>query len=350
MTALVAERPGVLSVQERPVPVPADGEAVVAVGYAGICHTDHYVLGGGHPALTYPVVPGHEFGGTIVAVHGRLGGLAEGDRVAVQTQLSCGSCRSCWNGEPGYCASASQLGSTRDGGWQSFIALPKQALFRLPDALSLRDAALVEPAANGHAAVRNAAIQEGETVAVIGPGPIGLMALQSARLRGPGLLVLIGTERDGHRLEAGRRLGAGHVIADSGDAVSELLELTGGRGVDVVIQCSASVAAFQLALDLALPRRARVVIEGYAGSTSAIAVVPDRLAVSETTIRGVNGWSIPDFEAAIGQAAEGTISLGPLLTDLFAPADYEHAITTALEHPGGSIKTAFAFAGEDGTR
>lgn len=349
MTALVAQRPGVLSLAERPVPVPADGEAVVAVGYAGICHTDHYVLEGGHPAVSYPVVPGHEFGGTIAAVRGRLGGLAEGDRVAVQTQLSCGGCQSCRDGEPGYCAGASQLGSTRDGGWQGYLALPRQALFRLPDALSLRDAALIEPAANGHAAVRSAAIREGDTVAIIGPGPIGLMALQFARLCGPGLLVLIGTQRSAGRLDAGRQLGAGHAIGASGDAAGELLELTGGRGADVIIQCAASVAAFQLALDLARPRRARIVIEGYAGTDSSVAVVPDRLAVSETTIRGVNGWSIPDFQAAIDQAAAGSIALGPLLTDVFAPADYERAFASALEHPGGSIKTGFAFTGDDGT-
>lgn len=349
MTALVAEKPGMLSVQQRGVPVPGDGEAVVAVAYAGICHTDRYVLDGGHPAVTYPVVPGHEFGGTIAAIHGRPRGLAEGDRVAVQTQLSCGACPACQRGEPGYCPGGRQLGSTHDGGWQSFIALPRQQLFRLPDALSLRDAALVEPAANGHAAVRNAAITEGETVAVIGPGAIGLMALQFARLRQPGLLVLIGTPRSARRLEAGKALGAGHVISDSDHAAAELLELTAGRGADVVIQCAGSVAAFRLAVDLALPPRARIVIEGYAGSALGVPVQPDRLAVSETTIRGVNGWSIPDFQAAIDLAAAGSISLAPLLTDVFSPADHQKAIAGALEHPGGTIKAAFDFSGGDST-
>lgn len=348
MIALVAERPGVLSLQDRPVPVPAEGEALVAVAYAGICHTDHYVIGGGHPAVAYPVVPGHEFGGTIAAISGRLNGLAEGDRVAVQTQLSCGSCRPCRNGEPGYCPSARQLGSTHDGGWQSFIALPQQALYRLPETLSLRDAALVEPAANGHAAVRNAAVESDETVAVIGPGPIGLMALQFARLRSAGLLVLIGTEDDARRLQVGKDLGADRVITDRGDAAAEVLELTHGRGADVVIQCAASVTAFKLALDLALPRRARIVLEGYAASTSGVTVQPDRLGVRETTIRGVNGWALSDFEAAIEQAAAGSVSLGALMTHTFPLDGFERAIGTSIDYASGAIKTAFGLEDREG--
>lgn len=346
MIALVAERPGVLSVQERPVPVPGDGEAVVAVAYSGICHTDHYVLNGRHPAVSYPVVPGHEFGGTVAGTRGRVRGLSEGDRVAVHSQLGCGHCRSCQDGEPRYCRTSRQLGSTHDGGWQSYITLPLQALFRVPGTVSLQDAALVEPAANGHAAVRSAAIMEGEVVAIIGPGPIGLMALQFARLQKPGLIVLIGTERDTWRLETGRRLGASHVIAGTGDAVAQVMELTGGNGTDVTIQCAGSVAGFQLALDLALPRRARVVVEGYAGSTTLVPVSPDRLAAGEKTIRGVNGWSTADFRAALDHVAAGSVQLGPLMTHVFAPTDCEHAIATAMEHPDQVVKTAFAFAAE----
>lgn len=322
------------------MPEPGPREAIVAVAYAGICHTDHYILHGGHPAVSYPVVPGHEVSGTVVSVGREIAGVHEGDAVAVQTQLGCGVCDSCRQDQLALCRAAQQLGSTVDGGWQSHLTLEQQSLYRLPEQLSLRDGALVEPAANGHAAARAAEIADGDTVVVIGPGPIGLLALQFAKLARPGMLALVGRSHDARRLELGRELGADVTIADD-DPLEPLLQRTDGRGADVVIQCAGSVEAFKLALAVARPPRARIVIEGYAARGEGVVVEPDSIAVQQTTIRGVNGWSLDDFRSAIARAAAGEIALGRLLTDTFALTDFERAIAASTDYAAGTVKAAF---------
>lgn len=337
--AVVVRAPGDVALEQRPEPHPGEGEALVDVAVATICHTDYYVVDGGHPAVSYPVVPGHEFSGVVREVGPGVRSLRCGERVVIQTQLACQACPACADGRPADCPQVRQLGSTADGGWQERLVLPESALYPVGE-VPFAEAALVEPAANGHAAVRQAGVGEGDVVVVIGPGPIGLMALMMARLHGAAQIIVIGRGHDKHRLELARSLGADRVFAFDQPDVDQVLRRTGGRGADAVIQCAGSVDAAALALAL-VARRGRVVIEGYAGVADTIAISPDRIGVEQITIRGVNGWALTDFTAAIEYVRDGRLQLGPLVTDRYPLTDYAAALERARDYAGGVVKVAF---------
>ncbi len=325
------------------MPVAGPNEIVVRVVAAAICHTDFYIVEGTHPSVSYPIVPGHEFSGIVEQAGPQANGLREGDRVAVQTLLGCGRCGECQRGEPGFCPTHDELGRTIDGGWQQFVKIPAYAGHKLPDRFSLLEAALTEPSANAYAAVRRGAVDVTDSVVVIGPGPIGLLALQYARLRNPRQLLLVGTERDAIRLELGRRLGAHHSVTNT-SADQAVLELTEGRGADVVLQCAGTVEATRLALRLAA-ERGRVVIEGFAASAEEVGISPDRLVTKQLSVHGVRGWTIDDFTRALELNARGAIQLRPLITHEYALHDFKAALSS-----GHTYETAVkvAFVPQDG--
>lgn len=336
--AVVVERPGEVALEQRPEARPGEGEVLVDVAVATICHTDFYILDGSHPAVRYPVVPGHEFSGTVRDVGPGVISLRRGDRVVIQTQLACHVCPACVDGRPADCPRVRQLGSTADGGWQERLVLPEDVLYPVGD-MPLAEAALIEPAANGHAAVRRAGVREGDVVVVIGPGPIGLMALMMTRLHDAAQVIMIGRGHDRHRLELARSLGADCVFAFDEPDVDQVLRLTGG-GADAVIQCAGSVDAAALALAV-VARRGRVVLEGYAGVTDTIPISPDRLAAEQITITGVNGWALADFTAAIAHAQARRLQLGSLVTDRYPLTDYADALGRSRDYGGGVVKVAF---------
>jgi L-iditol 2-dehydrogenase len=346
MRAIVVTAPGRVELLDRPAPRPGAGEVVVEVGAATVCHTDSYLLAGTHPAAAYPVVPGHEIAGVVCAVGKGVTGVREGDVVAVQTLLGCGRCEWCLRGDVGFCDDCRELGSSLDGGWQEQILVPAE-LAHATAGLTAHEAALTEPSACAHNAVERADIRAGDIVVVIGPGPIGLLVLQYARLRSPGLLVLVGTPLDERRLELGRSLGADAVVADapSVEAEHEVLALTHGRGADVVLQCVGSVDATAQALRLA-GKDARVVVEGFAGSPAEIGVSPDDLVLRQLTLRGSRGWSLEDFRSALAINGSHAVRVDALISHRFDLAEHDAALAAAFDPASGAIKVAFSQAAD----
>jgi L-iditol 2-dehydrogenase len=213
----------------------------------------------------------------------------------------------------------------------------------IADDFSLEEAALTEPSANAHAVVRRAEIETGDTVAVIGPGPIGLLVMQYALLKNPGQVILIGLPNDLPRLEVGKQLGATDIVALPGDAARErVYELTGGRGADRVLQCAGSVQATALALAIA-GSDATIAVEGVAGSSDTIPFSPDDLLLKQLTLRGVRGWTLPDFAAALQINQSGRINLRALITHRFPLDRYAEAFEMTGQYTDGVIKAAFVF-------
>lgn len=334
-SAIVVRRPGEIGIEERPDLHPGTGQVLVDVAVATICHTDYYVVEGGHPAVSYPVVPGHELSGLVREVGPDVHSVRPGDLVTIQTQLGCHACPECADGRPSDCSHVRQLGSTYDGGWQEYLVIPEECCYRTGE-LSPTEAALIEPAANGHAAARRAAIAEGDVVVVIGPGPIGLMAVMMSRLRGPRHIFVLGREHDKQRLALARDLGAD----DTATNHDELQRLVGERGADAVIQCAGSVPATATALGVVC-RRGRVVIEGYAGQPGTVPISPDRIGAEQITIVGVNGWTLADFAAALAHAKARRIRLSPLITDRYPLSEYTAALARARDYASGVVKVAF---------
>jgi L-iditol 2-dehydrogenase len=343
MRALSVVEPHHVEIVELPLPEIRDDEALVKTAVTTICHTDHYILSGNHPFATYPAIPGHEISGVIAGIGSRVTHLTPGMRVAVQTLLPCGHCRFCWRSDINLCENLLELGSVLPGGYAEYVAAPGHALHPVADNLSLEEAALTEPSANAHAVVRRAEIEVGDTVVIVGPGPIGLLVLQYAKLESPGRLILVGTPRDAARLELGRQLGATDTIAAAGEAaIQKIAALTGGRGADRVLQCAGTLAATQLALAIA-GVNATVVIEGVAGTQDTIPLSPDTVLVHQLTIRGVRGWTADDFAAALQINQSGKINLRSLITHRFTLDEHQIAFQMTGQYTDGVIKAAFVF-------
>jgi len=343
MKALQVLGPHQLQVADVPMPPLGDDEARVKVAAATICHTDHYILAGNHPFATYPVTPGHEFSGVVEAVGAKVTHLQPGTRAAVQTLIPCGHCRFCWRGDINMCENLLELGSLRPGGYEEYVVVPANLLHPIADDFSLEEAAMTEPSANAHNVVRQADIQAGDTVVVIGPGPIGLLVMQYARLKNPDQLILVGLPGDAARLEAGLQLGATATLGLPPDeAVTRIYELTNGRGADRVLQCAGAVNATALALEVA-GMGATIVVEGVTGTDKAIPLPPDLLVNKGLTLRGARGWNVADFAAALRINQSGRVNLKALLTHRFALDQYETAFEMTGKYLDGVIKAAFVF-------
>jgi L-iditol 2-dehydrogenase len=338
--AVVAGAPGRIALEERAVPTPAEGEVLVHVAYAAICHTDHYVLDGRHPAVRYPVVPGHEVSGRVVDAGAGVPAGVVGGKVAVQTEVGCGCCDRCARGQVGMCGAVRHLGSAVDGGWTEYVTVPARSVTALGPEDSLLEGSLVEPSANGHAAVRVAEVRPGDLVLVTGPGPIGLLALQHALLKHPRAVILSGLEGDGFRLDVGRDLGATDVVAGGPEETAAAIrELTHGKGVDVVLQCAGAVEATRLALEV-IADEGRIVIEGFAGSPETVAVSPDAMTTRRLRIEGVNSWEVRDFEAAARLLGSGKVRLRELVTHVYPLERFAEAIRESTV-TSRAVKVAF---------
>ncbi|WP_239149732.1 alcohol dehydrogenase catalytic domain-containing protein [Streptomyces sp. SID12501] len=229
-------------VENVPMTPPGPGEVTIEVAYCGICGSDlheyadgpHAIpVGDPHPesGVAAPIVLGHEFCGTVTQVGGGVTGVSPGERVAVEPHYRCGNCPRCLAGEYNICRHFGFAGLMGHGGLAEHTTVPAYMLHRLPEQVSLEQAAVFEPAAVALHAVRRAGIRPGESVAVLGLGPIGLLVTQLAARYGAGRIVA--ADRSSARRELALRLGAAETGADLADVV-------GGEGADLVFEAVGS--------------------------------------------------------------------------------------------------------------
>lgn len=241
-----------LRIMEIPVPELRSNEVRIAVKYCGICATDYSIYSGESSfieagLIKYPMTLGHEYSGVVDAVGCDVTRFKPGDRVVADTGVSCGVCDVCRQGNYLNCEKMQAVGTINaiDGGYAQYTVMPERHVFALPDNVSFQEGALVEPIATGLCAVKNGNIKIGENVLIIGTGPIGLGAVPFVKYSGAKNVILAG--RKEFKLEVGRQLGADETIntADE-DLHQRVLELTGGRGADVIIESSGSPDMFLL--------------------------------------------------------------------------------------------------------
>jgi threonine dehydrogenase-like Zn-dependent dehydrogenase len=181
--AAVVERPEVVRIEEREVPQPGAEEVLIRVRACGVCGTDVHILHAGFRA-DYPVIPGHEFAGEVVSVGDRVTHVRPGEPVVIDPNITCGVCPYCRRGLVHLCENLIALGVNLPGGFEEFCVAPAKQVYRLPDGLSWEEAAFVEPLACCVHGIDRAGISAGDSVVVIGAGPIGLLMVQLARLEG----------------------------------------------------------------------------------------------------------------------------------------------------------------------
>ncbi|HEY5254857.1 MAG TPA: galactitol-1-phosphate 5-dehydrogenase, partial [Acidobacteriaceae bacterium] len=245
-----------LQLVDMPVPSPAADEVLIQVAACGICGSDVHGFDGSTGRRVPPLVMGHEAAGVIAAVGSAVQTFAVGDRVTFDSTISCGSCLFCKSGAVNLCERREVLGVScgdyrRNGAFAEYVAVPAHIVYRLPDSLSFEHAAMIEAVSVALHAVRLTAPAQGSSALVVGAGMIGLLILQSLRVTGCGNIFV--TDIDAGRLELAKKLGATDTIeanraTTSGEIAQHVRELTGGYGVDNVLEAVGTAATVKTAI------------------------------------------------------------------------------------------------------
>jgi (R,R)-butanediol dehydrogenase/meso-butanediol dehydrogenase/diacetyl reductase len=325
------------TLREFPTPSPEPGKAVVEISCCGICGTDVHAYMHGGPYT--PAICGHEWAGTVSACGAGVEGVSEGDRVAIGIAPACGACALCLSGAPSQCMAVltSMLGldpmAPLHGGFAPAIAVSAARLYRLRAEIGDVEAALLEPATVVTHALRRTPIRVGESVVVLGAGPIGLLALQLVRAAGAGSVVVIEPEHS--RAALARSLGATEVLApDLEDLEERIRTRCGPAGPDLVLECAGVPSTIQRSVDL-VRRGGRVALVGLASSPATIE--PGSWLVKEVTLTASLGYTHEEFEATQELAADGRLRLAPLVTDTVGLDGLEEALQR-LMRPSGQVK------------
>ena len=332
-----------LTFDEVPDLSAGEGEVIVEVGLCGICGSDlHLYISEMAPD---GIVLGHEFGGSIVDIGPGVEGWKEGDRVVGAMLPACGTCIFCRRGQPDLCyqhyrLEAQRIGAARDtgaslgaGGYAPYARIAAPRLMRVPDSLDERQAAAVEPAAVGYHAVRNSGMSIGDTVVVLGAGPIGLFTIQCARRAGASRIVAV--ELVKARADAALAVGAGEVLDPR--AIENLAAEVNRRfpgGPDVVFDAAGVPATLQQAVDLVKPG-GYVMMVG--ASFDPAPVRPSAWVTRRVTVRAAFAYSRGDYAATIDLLANGGIDVGPVMSDV-VPASATAEAFERLLQPNSEIK------------
>ncbi len=304
MRALVLDHPGSFRVADVPDPAPRAAEIVVRVECCGICGTDLHILAGEFPPTPYPITPGHEFAGIVVARGADVRpDLPVGARVAVDPSLYCGYCRQCRAGRDNLCENWAAIGDTVNGAFAEFVAVPAVNAYRLPGHLGAQYGAMAEPLACAVHGMRRLGAVSGDPVVVIGAGTMGLLMLQLLMHAGAGPVAVV--DRVGERLEVARKLGAAQAVTDA----ASLGEARFGAAVDA----TGVPEAIEDAIGL-LDRGGRMLVFGVSPAEAAISVSPFRVYNDEITITGSMAI-LRSFGQAVDLLASGAVDPRPMLSE-----------------------------------
>jgi len=337
--AAYLERIGEIVFRTIRVPRPKPDEALVKIEACGVCGSDvHYYKHGriGDFVVRRPLILGHECAGTVAAVGRRVRNVAPGDRVAVEAGVTCGKCAFCRTGRYNLCPDVVFLATPPiHGAFVQYIAHRADWLFKLPDAMSFEEGAMLEPFNVGLYAATLAAVTVGHTVAVLGSGPIGLTALQAARAYGAA--TIIATDIVPSRLRLARKLGAKHVVnVRKDDPVQAILDLTAGAGADVVFEAAGTVPTTQQAVAVA-KRGGAIALIGMGPQASFEMPVMD-IVVKELRVTGQFRYANL-YPAAIELVASGAVDLESMINRRYPLADLPAAMAACAKADPKAIKT-----------
>lgn len=328
--------------EERSVPEPGPGEAVVKIALCGICGTDLHIYFEG--MLPPGFVPGHENVGTIYALGEGVAGLAVGDRVAAGPPGSCGRCYYCLHGRPPLCVDGFEQtnGLRRDGGMAEYMLVKdaRQMLYRLPDNVSFEDAVLTDTMATALRGLRQSAFRMGDNVVVSGAGPIGLSVIQFLKLGGARHVTALEIVPE-KRVLAGE-LGADLVLdpeSESDDLPALLTELYGGVGPDLVVECAGRARSLELCLRL--PRAGGQILNLGAGGEP-VAVVPAALALREIGLVSSLAYSAEEAKLCLDYLASGRFRTKGMLSDVISLTDLVERGFERLAADRSLVKVAVA--------
>lgn len=273
-----------LRVMEMEKPIPKAGEVLVKVMACGICGTDVHIFHGdeGMAATPAGTVLGHEFAGVVEAVGDGVRGVAVGDRVCVDPNKLCNECAYCLGGMAHFCENMIGIGTTVNGGFAEYCAVPQSQVYKIADTTEFAEAAMTEPVACCVHGIDLCNISCGDTVAVIGGGMIGMLMLQLAARSGAGKLIMI--EPVAAKRELAKTLGADLCIDPINEDVKAVLAENGVGRVAVVIECVGKVATMQQAIDIA-GKYSTVMLFGLTAPSDTMSIKPFEIFKKEITLK-----------------------------------------------------------------
>jgi 2-desacetyl-2-hydroxyethyl bacteriochlorophyllide A dehydrogenase len=326
--------PGQIRLTER-AHEPSSAGVRLRVDAVGICGSDVALVAGRHPYAVYPITPGHEVAATVLDAP-ESAHLEPGQQVAIFPLLTCGRCRACREGRPNHCPEVRVIGVHVDGGMVEEISLPVGMVRPVPDTISVEGAAMVEPTAVAVHACHRAGVREGTSVAIIGAGVIGMLALQVARAwdAGPTLAV----DRILNRLHLAEDLGADRVFDNRRSSALETGRELCPAGFDVVLELVGRRATLDDALALARPGGTIVLVALPQGTAQRAEFFDFELLYrKELSLRATRLYDA-DFDTAIPLLASGRVDPQPLITHRFPLDAVDRAFVLAAEHPEEAVK------------
>jgi len=314
-------------VRDGPEPVLDEGEVLIKVQYCGICGSDLHTYIEGVPARY-----GHEYSGDIVEVGSGVKGWEIGDRVTAESINSCGECHWCMRGEMNLCEDFYEAWSQSAGGFATYTKAKYRQLHKLPPELSYEEAALAEPTAVALHSIRLSKMGVGDVVAVLGLGPIGQLVARLAKISGARAVYV--TEASQSRIELARGVVDKAIDANVVNPVDRILELTGGRGPDVVFECAGAISTTQQSIAL-VRKGGTIVLVGVC--LHPVETLACDIVLKELTVRGSMIFCSGEYASALNLIEAKKIDVAPLITRVMPLDDINEAFEKAVRGEGGKI-------------
>jgi len=337
MQALCLTRPGQFDLVEQPPPPrPGPGEVLVRIHRVGVCGTDLHAYQGRQTFFTYPRVLGHELGVEVMETGAGVKELKAGERCCVEPFLNCGQCPACRLGKTNCCERMRTLGVHVDGGMTERMVLPAHKLHRSA-ALSLEQLAVVEPLCIGSHAFARAETAAGESILVIGSGPIGLAVVEAARAAGFDPLLM---EISRRRLEFARAAGL-RTIEGASNAVEQIRESLHGELPRCVFDCTGNPRSMNACFELVAHGGKVVFVGHYPGEITFQSPV---FHGREITLLASRNATAADFRRVLGLLESGRVNVGSWLADPVSPAEVAGVFPSWLDPENGVIKPVIRWA------
>lgn len=340
MRAAILVAPRRFEVDEVALPAIGPADVLIRVARTGICGTDVHMFNGHYAADRLPLVPGHEFCGTVARLGADVRHLHEGQACVADINIGCGTCYWCRRNEVLNCPAMTQVGIGRDGAFAEYVALPARLVIPVPDGMAQEVQALVEPVACVVRAARKARVAFGQSAVVLGAGPIGNLHIQMLRLCGVAPIIVADLSEDRCRMAV--EAGADAAVADPALLKPQVLAMTGGRGADLVVESVGLPRLYALAFDL-IRKGGHVAFFGLTGPGQTVPVDILQTILQENGLKGSVAGMGEDMHDALTLLAHGRFRTAAFTAASYPLDQIQQAFETLAARPA-DLKTQITLA------
>lgn len=338
MKSVKVKQPGELAIIEESIPRLLDSKSVlVKVKAAGICGSDISIYKGTSPVATYPRVIGHEFAGEITEIGQDVHHLSIGDHVSINPVISCGHCNACKKGRGNVCKNLTVIGVHTDGGFREYLSVPASNAMKVPSFIPWEQAAIIEPYTVAAQVNSRGGVKHGDTILILGAGPIAIAVLQVAKMKGARVII---TDLVDERLNMAKEAGADFVINTSHtDLKEEVMKITDNEGVDISIDAACVGITLLQAVSCTGPGGV-VVTMGFSNKPSNLQELS--ITMNELDLRGTR-LNNEKFPEVISWVEDGKLDLTKIITDRFDFREILNAFEKIKSNPESTSKVILTF-------